>query len=82
MQKNLSRREAQSRPNRLPLVNQEGNDGFKQLFNWQQALMGRILWTGRDSVVRIVPGNDGHECFPQVINQDIWTQDGVVKYSL
>lgn len=76
MQKNISRREQQSRPNKIPFVNQEGNDGYKQLFNWQQALIGRILWTGRDSVVRIVPGNDGSTCFPQVINQDIWTQDG------
>lgn len=75
MQKNISRYNSQPTAKRLPLVTQEGNDGYKQVFPYQQSLIGRILWTGRDSVVRICPGNDGKDFFPQVINTDIWAQD-------
>ena len=77
MQKNVTRmnNSQSSRSNRLPLVVQEGTDGYKQVFPYQQSFIGRILWTGKDTVVRICPGNDGTDFFPQVINADIWAQD-------
>lgn len=75
MQQNVSRRESSGNSNkRLPLAN-PNIEGFKQIFEYQKAPVGKILWTGRDSVVRIIPGNDGTNFFPQVINADIWTQD-------
>ena len=78
MQRNTYRNnnQRQSGGNKLSLINQEGNDGFKQVFHYQKVLISRVLWTGKNSILRIVPGNDGHDCFPQVINQDIWTTDG------
>ena len=77
MQKNVARMSSNqaNRSNRLPLVVQEGTDGYKQVFEYQQSFIGRILWTGRDTVLRICPGNDGTDFFPQVINADIWTPE-------
>ena len=75
MQQNVSRRETSSNgQKRLPLAN-PAIEGFKSIFDYQKAPVGKILWTSRDSVVRIIPGNDGTDFFPQVINADIWTQD-------
>ena len=75
MQQNITRKASnQNGQRRRPLANPE-IEGFKQIFDYQKAPVGKILWTSRDSVVRIIPGNDGSNFFPQVINADIWTQD-------
>jgi len=77
MQKNIYRGQTQNNQQnrRLPLVVQEGTDGYKQIFDYQQSFIGRILWTGRDSIVRICPGNDGTDFFPQVIDPTMWSPD-------
>lgn len=75
MQRNVTNRPQQSQAKRIPLANPE-IEGFKKIFEYQRAPVGRILWTSRDSVVRIIPGNDGGDFYPQVINTGIWTQDG------
>ena len=60
---------------RMGLISQETGEGFKEVFPYQNRIFGRILWTSKNSIVRIVPGNDGNKTFPQVINADVWSQD-------
>lgn len=61
---------------RIGLVEQKDDYGFKQVFPYQKALMSSLLWTSKDSILRIVPGNNGTDTYKQVINGDRYTTDG------
>lgn len=77
MQKDIRKAVPQASYARYGLVNTDtAGEGFKAVFDYQKRLFGRILWAGKDSIVRIVPGNDGKNLFPQVINASTWTADG------
>lgn len=75
MQKYISKGSAQSNNKRVGFINQEGNEGFKQVFDYQKFIKSHILWTSKDTLCRIIPGNDGSNLFKQVINADIWTEE-------
>ena len=60
---------------RASLVNNEGIDAFKSVFNYQKYMLSRILWASTNSVIRIVPGNDGTNLYQQNINNDNWQSD-------
>lgn len=77
MQKDITRSTQTTSYVRTSIVDNEaaGTD-FQQVFPYQKKLFGRILWPSKDSILRIVPGNDGTHTFPQVINADTWTTDG------
>ena len=48
-------------------------EGFTMpYYDYQKSIFSRILWTSKRSIMRIVPGNDGHEVFKQNINTTSW----------
>lgn len=75
MQKYINKGNTQNNTKRVGFVIQEGNEGFKNLFDYQKFIKSHILWTSKDTICRIIPGNDGHNLFNQVINADMWAEE-------
>lgn len=76
MQKDIRVSTPQSNQKKFGLVNQGEDFGYKEIFPYQKYLMASVLWTTKDSVLRIIPGNDGVDLYNQVINTDRYTEDG------
>lgn len=56
-------------------LTKDGIENFKEIFDYQKYILSRILWVSKDTIVRIIPGNDGENIFKQVVNVTNWTSD-------
>lgn len=75
MQKDIRKPVATSSTRYSMVDHDKAGDGFKKYFDYQRRMLGRILWTGKDTICRIVPGNNGSDIYPQVVNASSWTTD-------
>ena len=57
------------------LTTQDCGDNFKQFFDYQKYPLARVLWASADSILRIIPANDGSHTIKQNINVDNWQED-------
>lgn len=65
-----------NRTQRISMVNTAtAGEGYKAVFDYQKGIFGRMLWTSKNQILRIVPGNDGTDLYKQVVNVDKWSRD-------